>query len=986
MPDVKVILELGQNISVLMLLVFVASHIFYSFKRPLRPSDQISLGLIFAFIAFVGMLIPVEYSKEVFIDGRVIIVAIAGIFGGPAVGITAGLPVCIYRMFLGGAGAHAGVLEIVFSVLVGVVMCKFLRGRPPRVWHYIAVGILVTAGSILSGFALPPEIFHHALRTHAMAMVVFYPVGTVFIGMLFSIEGAKQEAMLKSRYNEEKYMEMLKNLSEGFFNVAMDSTILDHNLALSRILGFDDNTSLKGRKTVDFFENPRHRERYLAQLERDGEVRDYILKTLRADSRPMTCRLNSRLIRDKNGKPLRIEGTIFDITEQIKTQKELHEARAMLAAAMDQSPVGIAIADAPDGKLRYVNEAGIRIGGRSKAELVDGVSIDEYATRWQVFDLNGQKMDKYSLPLTRAIESGIQGGKEMVIRRPDGDSRRILFNAAPIRDENSKIIAGIAVFMDITDLRAAEESLLEKDEFLRTTYIAAENVAFISTVFQGDDRVVSDFSPGAEKMFGYTKKEILGKSVALLYPEGMANQIRNIQKVLSEGRFFSSSQTELLRKSGENFPVLFSVYPRFDSRGKVIGSLGVVLDISLEKEMERKLRHSEKMEAIGQLAGGIAHDFNNMLGVIKGYADLLIASLGNDEHKEYARNINRAANRSSSLTAQLLAFARKGQYQPSALDFHHIVSETVTMLEHTINKNVEIHQIFKADPATVKGDSNQLINALLNMAINASDAMPEGGMLTFATDTLDLAEKDCPANSELSPGRHLEVLVSDTGKGMTEEVQKHIFEPFFTTKPKGKGTGMGLAAVYGIVKLHSGDITVKSSPGEGSTFRILIPLSFDLAESERSVSKETGLSRKTSRKKQTVLVVDDEKLFRKLAEDLLVKLGYNVLTSSSGKEAIEIYRKSWRKIDLVLLDMLMPGINGKEAFRAMKQVNPAIKAIVASGFSTDADAKEVLEEGIVAFIEKPFAAADFKKTLSKAFLEGSPRAARQGKTGADKQL
>ncbi len=258
-----------------------------------------------------------------------------------------------------------------------------------------------------------------------------------------------------------------------------------------------------------------------------------------------------------------------------------------------------------------------------------------------------------------------------------------------------------------------------------------------------------------------------------------------------------------------------------------------------------------------------------------------------------------------------------------------------------------------------------MINALLNMAINASDAMPEGGRLTFATDTVELAGKDCTENSGLSPGRHLEILVSDTGKGMDEEVQKHIYEPFFTTKPKGKGTGMGLAAVYGIVKLHGGDITVRSTPGKGSTFRILLPLSAEPVDDEKTPTAKKGLSKKAQRKKQTVLVVDDERLFRRLAEDLLHKLGYDVVVCSTGKDAVELYGKSWDKIDLVLLDMVMPGMNGKQVFAELKKINPAVKTVVASGFSNEDDTKQVLEEGILDFIEKPFAAADFESTISR---------------------
>lgn len=962
MPELRVALELGQNIAVLMLLAFVVSHIYNHFPKPLKPADQLALGIIFGFIAYVGMLIPVKFAPGVIIDGRVVIIAIAGFFGGTTVGLTAGMLVLIYRFFIGGVGTAAGFSEILFAILIGILFHRVCRNRQGLKTHLVFMGLFVTLGSMVSVLALPADIIVPALKENSIPIIIFYPLGTILIGILFAMEGRRMEVQQKLLENEAKYRSMLENLNEGFYNVGIDGTILNHNIAFNQILGFDRDKDLKGLKSPDFWVDPKERKKYLDQLFKEGEIKGYIADVKKQDGTEIITNFNARLIKDSAGKPVRIEGTVLDITEQIKTQRELFEARTMLQVAMNQSTAGIAIANAPDGTLRYVNDAGIKIGGKSRHELVDDVGINEYVANWKIYDVDGKPMDPAQIPLVQAIKKGENSSRELIIHRKKGDERIVFVSAGPVRNKEGEIIAGVAIFLDITEKRQIENSLLESEEFLRTTYKAAENVAFVSTDLGGVNTKILDFSPGAEKIFGYRKTEIINKPISILHTPEILEQFESIQSSLEKGQKFGSQEIISVRKSGERFPALLTIYPRFDANGKVIGALGVLMDISAEKEMEQKLRHSEKMEAIGQLAGGVAHDFNNMLGVIKGYADILVHSLDDDEFIDYAKNINKAADRSATLTNQLLAFARRGQYQQTILDIHQIISETISMLQHTVDKNININQVLKANPSTIKGDSTQILNSLLNLAINASDAMPAGGQLTFATEIVQLDQKYCQKHfGELFPGDYLEILVSDNGIGMDKDIQNHIFEPFFTTKVKGKGTGMGLAAVYGIINNHHGNITVKSTPKKGTTFKIHFPLSSELVDEEKAMTPLKKIEGKTFK----IMVVDDEKLFQQLARDLLKKMGYKIKICGCGKEAVEYYKKSHEKIDLVLLDMVMPGMNGKETFLALQKINPQVKVILASGFSVDKDAQAILDKGVMGFIQKPFTANELGDAIAE---------------------
>ncbi len=381
-----------------------------------------------------------------------------------------------------------------------------------------------------------------------------------------------------------------------------------------------------------------------------------------------------------------------------------------------------------------------------------------------------------------------------------------------------------------------------------------------------------------------------------------------------------------------------------------------------QKKLEKQLRHFEKMEAIGQLAGGVAHDFNNQLGAILGYAELLRDHLKDNERlRRYADTIVQSAKHSADLTRQLLAFSRQGKYRSEPVDIHQTIKQVVSLLERSIDKRITIKKILTAKQAVTSGDPTQLENAFLNIAINARDAMPTGGALAFTTETAAIEAGSAHERLlGLVPGRYLQVSISDTGIGMDAETQKHIFEPFFTTKGIGEGAGMGLAGAYGTFKNHQGAVGVYSEPGRGSIFKVYLPLS-------EAAGKKIDLSAAIPAIKGTghVLIADDEEVMRSAAADILLSLGYEVTCRNDGTEAMEYYRKAWRHIDLVILDLIMPGLNGCDTFHAMKEVNPQVKAIISSGYGLDDDIQKTLEDGAAAFVQKPFRLAELSQAVAK---------------------
>ena len=383
-------------------------------------------------------------------------------------------------------------------------------------------------------------------------------------------------------------------------------------------------------------------------------------------------------------------------------------------------------------------------------------------------------------------------------------------------------------------------------------------------------------------------------------------------------------------------------------------------EVSLKSQTEQ-LIHAQKMEAVGTLAGGIAHDFNNILLVITGYCELLLMAMRTtDQHYASVQVIQKAAFRAADLVKQMLTFSRASETNPAPMKLNLQIEDEVSLLDRTIPKTIEIRMDLDPELKMINADSTQIDQIVLNLAINARDAMPEGGTLTLRARNVILDEDYCSRNLEVSPGEYVELSVSDTGTGMEKSIQERIFEPFFTTKDPGSGTGLGLSMVFGIVKAHGGHITCHSEPGAGTTFGVYFPVAEEAREAKDGLMEKPDHSGN-----ETILIVDDEEMIRKFAGEMLEIIGYTVITAENGLKALEIYSQQAETIDLVILDLNMPIMNGVECLEAMAAVNPGVKALIATGYWVDSETKERLAKHAKGLISKPFKTEEFLRLIRK---------------------
>lgn len=509
---------------------------------------------------------------------------------------------------------------------------------------------------------------------------------------------------------------------------------------------------------------------------------------------------------------------------------------------------------------------------------------------------------------------------------------------------------------------ALAESIMKvktKEEQFETIF----NISpFSIVIVRISDDIIMKVNPAFETLSSLPSSEIAGKSYRdLLFP--IPEEYENLKKKFTSGLDKSYEiekiNFQITSKSGLRKDLVYSIVPIVFDGEKCFVSM--IFDITEEKALQEQLAQSQKMDTVGQLAGGIAHDFNNMLSGIIGSAEVIgmIPDL-NDEVREYINVIINAAERASELTSKLLAFSRRGKIVSCVIDIHECINSVIMLLKRSIDKRIIIKESLLAERFKITGDPTLIQNALLNLAINAKDAMPDGGSITIATREAYLDDEFLKKYPHADKGLYLEIDVSDTGSGISRENLPKIFDPFFTTKPVGKGTGLGLAAVYGTVKEHRGFIRVYSEENVGTVFRLYLPL-----DSERNYEKEKNESIIIPGKGR-IMVVDDESVIRNTAYGMLSSMGYEVLLAQDGEEALKIYKSENGIIDLVILDMVMPKISGKETFERLKKIDKSVKVIFSSGFSPEAVAGDIRGMGAIGFIQKPYRIVELSKLIHEA--------------------
>jgi len=494
------------------------------------------------------------------------------------------------------------------------------------------------------------------------------------------------------------------------------------------------------------------------------------------------------------------------------------------------------------------------------------------------------------------------------------------------------------------------------NKMLNDKMIAEKNL------LNGDGVIVTDLdgkvlrlNPVAEELTGWkiseAKNKLLNQVFNIVNAQTRDLHVNPVEKVLKTKKIIElENHTILISKDKKEYHIADSAAPIKNKKNEIIGVVLVFRDVTEKYILQNRSTHSNKMEAIGQLAGGVAHDFNNMLGAILGATQLLKLKKDKFDSKsvELIDLIEQASIQAADLTKKLLSFGRKGKIITASVDFHKVIDESLSILVRTIDKNISVNINKNANKSIIVGDKSELENCLVNLIINASHAMPNGGLLNIETENVNFDQEYCNNSSFLiKPDDYLKIKIEDSGCGISKTDIDKIFEPFFTTKQLGKGTGLGLSAVYGAIQDHYGQIEVFSKIDVGTTFTIYLPCSekkIEIKEENIDYSKKTG----------TILLIDDEELVRITAKLMLEEVGYNVIVGENGKEAVELFEKNRKDIDLVLMDMIMPLMNGSEAFYKLREIDKNCKIIIASGYTKEESLNDLKKAGLNGFIHKPF--------------------------------
>ena len=608
-----------------------------------------------------------------------------------------------------------------------------------------------------------------------------------------------------------------------------------------------------------------------------------------------------------------------------------------LSRAVEQSPVSVIITDT-GGSIEYVNP---------KFTQVTGYSSDEVLGMNPRILKSGELSPEVYREMWETITAGREWRGELHNRKKDGELFWEFASISPIFDDRGQITHFVAVKEDVTDRKRAEETLARSELLFRSLIEnALDIIAFVTS-----DGAVRYVSPSVERLLGYDPTRVGDLNVFdLIHPDDLAEAKTKFRRTLETGTRFE--QVELrVRRSDGSWRTLSMMGkpspPETGARGLIINAR----DVTESRALEEQLRQSQKMEAVGRLAGGIAHDFNNLLTTILGYAELAVGRLKpEDPSRLELSEIDKAAQRAGDLTRQLLAFSRKQVLELRVIDLNQVVSDTEKMLRRLIGEDIDLVVSLKQRLVSVRADAGQIGQVLLNLAVNSRDAMPNGGKLTIETSVVELDESYSTFHFDVPPGRYVLLAVSDTGTGMDAKTLSHVFEPFFTTKEAGKGTGLGLSTVYGVVKQSGGHVSVYSEPGVGTTFKVYLPRVEDAPEKNRAPAVHAALVGGT----ETILVVEDEEAVRRLTCRSLEAQGYEVLPAASASEALLLLEKHAGEIHLLITDVVMPDVSGRELARSAAPLRPLMKVLFMSGYTDNVIVHHGVLDAGTAFLQKPF--------------------------------
>ena len=761
------------------------------------------------------------------------------------------------------------------------------------------------------------------------------------------------------RESEERYRTLVESIEELICVHDLDGRIVNVNRAGITKMGYERAEDLVGRRLVDFLAPQVRAEfaAYIAAVVRDGGASGLMRVTTR-DGDVRELEFNTRLGRDMDGTPVvwgvsrdvterrRIEREIRALNEQLEQRvqartEELRRSRARFEALAGAAPVGI-FRTGYWGDLKYANEAWSRITGATLAESRDAGYLEL---------IHPDDRARFLSPWPRSADDDRVFEFEGRLRRRDGSIAWVMVRTVPETSEPGRS-SFVGTMTDITALRVAEDER-------RKLAALVDNSPELVGIADMKGRMLYMNAAGRGLLgLGRTDDVTALSCLDLGAPEARVLAASEIAAAVRAGRAWDGETTLRRLDTGDDIDVGLRAFPIRDVDGVRPAYVAMVAQDIRERrraeaalhDRDNQLRHAQKMEAVGRLAGGVAHDFNNLLTIIAGQSELLLRDLAaGDPRWRPTEAIRHAADRAAALTRQLLTFGRKQVLQPAVLDLNDVVQAIGGLLRRVIGEDVELTLLPSPSPAMLTGDRSQLEQVVMNLVVNARDAMPQGGRLAVEIGhaTPDAAARQQTPDAACGP--YVTLAVTDTGSGMSPEVQARIFEPFFTTKEPGKGTGLGLATVYGIVHQHGGVVTVESVVGAGTTMRVALPALRDAAASASGASEGTLVEGH-----ETVLVVEDEDEVRAIVRLYLETLGYTVIEASGPDDALDAAERYGDRVELLLTDVVMPRMSGRELADELHARRPSLPVLFMSGYSHDAFAKYGVDAGEAALIEKPF--------------------------------
>jgi len=744
----------------------------------------------------------------------------------------------------------------------------------------------------------------------------------------------------KLKKSEEKYRSIFENVQDVYYETLFDGTILEVSPSIELMSKEQYHRSdLKGRSMYELYADAKNRDDIISAMQKTGSVTDSEVRLKNRDGSFIFCSISAKIKLDAEGRPEKIIGSMHDITERKRAEEALRESEERFRSLYENSTVGL-YRTTPEGKIVSANSTLVKMLGYSSFEELTLRNLEE----------EGFEPSYKRKHFIEQIESnGEVHGLETAWICRDGSNVYIRESARAVRDSNGKTIYYDGSVENITERKQAENALVYERNLLRSLMDNVPDQIYFKDI---NSRFLRMSKSQAEKFALSDPAQAIGKTDFDFFTEEHAKPAyEHEQEIIKTGLPLVNIEEKETWPDGKETWVSTTKVPLRDLTGKIIGTFGISRDVTEQKKLQSQLMQTQKFLSIGTLAGGIAHDFNNILGIILAFTSVLERSEGDKEKiSKSTTAITQAVSRGAGLVRQILTFARQTSAVVKPVLIPDLVREIVNMLKETFPEVIEFKTTMENNVPFINADHSQMHQVLLNLCVNARDAMPKGGIIGIEVKTVT-SETLVRQFPEAKNDRYISISVSDTGIGMDEATRSRIFDPFFTTKEQGKGTGLGLSVVYGIIQDHHGFISVDSTVGQGTTFHLYIPI---LQEEKKPEEIKYIKVEELQRGSETILFVEDEELLRDIVQSSLESNGYKVLIASHGREAVDIYKKQYKDIALVLSDMGLPKLGGIDVYAILKEINPKIKIIFASGFISLETRSELFKEGVKGIIQKPY--------------------------------